>query len=132
MTENLDSLIERLLDNQQCATYYREVQGSFDETRIAEVWVEACVGLIKERFTEREAEIERLREHAAITGGKLMAARVENDRLREALGQVQMQERARCLNLINSYVLRTRVKPHGAVGLALAAVANMMKGADDD
>ena len=56
----------------------------------------------------------------------------ENERLQAALGEAQMTERARCLNIISGYVLRTRVKPHGAVGQALDFIMAEMKGADHD
>jgi len=99
-----------------------------------------------QRLQDAQAENDRLRieNHRIKSHNESMVATQKNTvglaldreaeiaKLREALEQAQMQERARCLNLINSYVLRTRVKPQGAVGLALAAVANMMKGADDD
>ena len=53
-------------------------------------------------------------------------------RLREELADATMAERARCLNVISGYVLKSRVKPFGAVGQALAFVMDEMKGSDND
>ena len=44
--DRIEELLERLLDTQACATFYREVQGSFDDTRSTEARVEAIVGII--------------------------------------------------------------------------------------
>ena len=64
--------------------------------------------------------------------GRIAELEAENARLREALGEAQMGERARCLNIIASYVMRTRVKPHGAVGQALDFIIHEMKGTTDE
>ena len=68
----------------------------------------------KKRLAEALAENER------------QAAEIE--RLREALEEATAMERARCLNVISSFVLRARVKPHGAVGQALDFIMREMKG----
>ena len=106
---------------------------------------------LQEELEAKDAEIERLlrkfaektalsnamrdeitRLETILLESDIAAKDAEIERLRGALEQAQMQERARCLNVINSYVLSTQVKPHGAVGLALAAVAGMIKGSADD
>ena len=70
--------------------------------------------------------------NAKVLSRQLQDAREEIGQLREALDEARMQERARCLNVINSYVLHTKVKPHGAVGQALSAIMYTLKGSTDD
>ena len=76
--------------------------------------VEQCVLGLKRTVDRQAATIER------------QAAEIE--RLRGALEEATAMERARCLNVISSFVLRARVKPHGAVGQALDFIMREMKG----
>ena len=77
------------------------------------------------------ATIQRQNELYESVSQQLQDALAERAWLQEALAEAQMQERARCLNVINSYAMHTQVRPHGAVGQALAAIINTIKGADN-
>ena len=67
--DRIEELLERLLDTQACATFYREVQGSFDDTRSTEARVEAIVGIIAADFRAMVAALEASEKTLDAIGG---------------------------------------------------------------
>ncbi len=90
---------------------------------------------LQERLRTTAAEKEKMRGVCAFYASEITKCKdqdAEIRQLREARDDAKMAERARCLNVIASYAVRTKVKPHGAVGQALAFVLQEMKGSDHE